>query len=574
MKGNSRLSKTIWIWFLIMLCVAGCAGSPAALTPTQTPPAPVSTSSATAFLPSPTWTPAPTVSSTPFPNPTATLLPSSTPTVKPTLTPQVSGSIDLVAWSAAKNGAWFSAGLGALPTAKLIPSASFSILDSTIGNRKNGKIAPTLLGGYVFMQFGEVTPYLFQQHVNTIGACFFRTILFVDYAGNRTLNWDRISTSIPMDFRSMIRICNQRNNPVFLQFNYSDYVPGPVGTGMDALQKADNVARTIEFISSLKPQGLRIDGLTFGDEIGDESGFGSRKPTLQNSDLIDKFIAFARAIKQKFPDLKIYAFDSYIAATRGQVSSYWEHLQKIRQAEVRENMILIDGFVFRESYTYIDENRKVLDSQYILDDTESLYRDAPVYRYDVFGNTNKNTDRDYLHRLIDQTRRIFGRDLDIGITEYLPAGPVQIDESDTSAYADMDFILHYSDVVGIYAELGLDTVSTWMFANSNKQAECYIDKFGRQGANYPIHAQLAQYFSGGLLKVDRSVDYDHLKVKAYAARKDSRTFIMLLNKDVVNEAVIKVNLPGIFDLNLRLPRRSYSSLLVEGNKVTVSGIGK
>jgi hypothetical protein len=229
--------------------------------------------------------------------------------------------------------------------------------------------------------------------------------------------------------------------------------------------------------------------------------------------------------------------------------------------------------VFRESYTYIDDKNRLLDAQRILDDTESLYRDAPVYRYDVMGIAGKNPDRDYLHQIINKTSEIFGRTIDIGLTEYLPAGPVQIDESDTSRYADIDFILHYSDVVGIYAELGLDTVSTFMFANTNDQSKCYIDKQGNRGTNYPVHEQLAQYFAGEILNVDRSADYDKLRVKVYAARKDKRYFIMILNKDVTDEATVRVTLPGQPDLTIRLPRRSYTSLLIDEKNITVSGIG-
>ena len=54
-------------------------------------------------------------------------------------------------------------------------------------------------------------------------------------------------------------------------------------------------------------------------------------------------------------------------------------------------------------------------------------------------------------------------------------------ESDTSRYADIDFILHYTDVLGIYAELGLDEVSTYTFANSPQQNKAYIDRLVTRG---------------------------------------------------------------------------------------------
>lgn len=541
-----------------------------------TPNVPTPLPSAT-VLPVLTPTPTFTATRTPIPTatPTSTLTPTPTRTPLPTPTPRIARSIDLVAFQASRNGAWFSASIDTLPTTQNKPTATFEIKNSAIQNRRDGKITPTLLGGYFFIQFGEVTPDLLDQHAHTIGALFIRSALlsFVDYPNNRVLGWDRTSVNIPANVREIIALCNKRNIPVFLEINYSDYVPGPVGTGVEALQRADNIAGTIAYLKALKAQGLYITGVTFGDEIDDEAGFGKYKPTLGNSDLISRFITYARAIKTEFPELKMYAFDSYIAATRGQVPNYFNHFQRIREQEIKDGKNLLDGFVFRESYTYIDDKNQVMDSQRILDDTESLYRDTPVYRYDVMGIARKNPTRDYLHLLINKTREIFGRTIDIGLTEYLPAGPVQIDESDTSRYADIDFILHYSDVVGIYAELGLDTVSTFMFANSGDQAKCYIDRKGNRGANYVIHEQLAQYFAGEILSVDRSIDYDQLKVKVYAARKDKQYFVMILNKDVANEATVRITLPGQFDLTIRLPRRSYTSLIVDEKGITVSGIG-
>jgi hypothetical protein len=208
-----------------------------------------------------------------------------------------------------------------------------------------------------------------------------------------------------------------------------------------------------------------------------------------------------------------------------------------------------------------------------LDDTESLYRNAPVYRYDVTGVTRTKSNRDYLHQIIDNTSAIFGRTLDIGNTEYLPAGPIQISEIDTSRYANMDFILHFSDVVGIYAELGLDAVSKIMFGDSVDMHKAYFDRKGNLGVNYPVHEQLAEHFAGEILNVDRSIDYDNLKVKVYAARKDSEYFVMILNKNVNNESTVRIILSGQFDLIIRLPRRDYTSLIIDEKSITVSGIG-
>jgi hypothetical protein len=117
---------------------------------------------------------------------------------------------------------------------------------------------------------------------------------FVDYPNNRVLWWDRRSSDIPMDILGMIRVCNQRQIPVFLEINYSDYVPGPVGTGIESLQPADNIAGTISFIRTLEAQGLHIEGVTFGDEIKDDAGFGNLKPTVFSTDLVGRFIDYAR----------------------------------------------------------------------------------------------------------------------------------------------------------------------------------------------------------------------------------------------------------------------------------------
>ena len=462
-----------------------------------------------------------------------------------------------------------------LPTTQQDATATFDITSSGVSNRRDGRIAPTLLAGYIFLQWNGISPASFDQFAHTIGALFIRSagMAFVDYPNNRVLWWDGKSINIPMDIKGMIRICNNRQIPVFLEINYSDFVPGPPGTGVESLQHADNIAGTIAYLKTLAAEGLHLDGITFGDEFEDESGYGNLKPTVFNTDFAGRFINYASALKSEFPELKIYAFDSYISASRGRISSYWKYLQRIRQAETGQSQNLLDGFVFRESYNYINDKGQVLDSQLILDDTESLYRDAPVYRYDVRGESHPNPDRDYLYQVIDQTGEIFGRTLDIAITEYLPAGPIQISEIDTSRYADMDFILHYSDVVGIYAELGLDGVSTIMYGDSLNMHKAYFDRQGNKGINYPIHEQLAEYFAGEILNVERSTNYDLLKVKVYAAQKDNDYFVMILNKDVVNEFTVRVILPGQFDLILRLPQRSYTSLIVDEKGITVSGIG-
>jgi len=69
-------------------------------------------------------------------------------------------------------------------------------------------------------------------------------------------------------------------------------------------------------------------------------------------------------------------------------------------AEINEGKPLLDGFTFRESYTYINSPERGLASQAILDDTESLYRNSQVYRYDVTGVSGKRPDQDYLHQII------------------------------------------------------------------------------------------------------------------------------------------------------------------------------
>ena len=205
--------------------------------------------------------------------------------------------------------------------------------------------------------------------------------------------------------------------------------------------------------------------------------------------------------------------------------------------------------MFRESYVYMDENGQVLDSQSILDDVESLAGAEPVRRYDVFGNRHPTRTGATWSLWSEQTREIFGRDLDIGITEYLPAGPVQINESDTSPYEDIDFLIHYADLVGTYAEQGLDVVSTWMFANETDQAKCYVDKQGNRGSTTRCTSNWPSTSRVPILQVERPAAYSALRVKVYVAEDGGAYFVVLLNKDVERRAHDSVAIgPGDFDL--------------------------
>ncbi len=487
--------------------------------------------------------------------------------------PDSNRSIDIVRYQAGRGGAWFTVCSSALPAAALSPEVRFDVGTSALENRRNGALSSTLVSGYFFATW-NITAEDLKPYIHTVKGVFLRTSNpFFDYLNDRVLGWDGKSTAFSADIRGIVRLCNQRKIPVFMQMNYTDYVPGAYGTGSSSLQTANNITNTIAFLSSLKAAGLRLDGMTFGDEIGDEGVYGTKKPTVYNSDLIGRFILYAHDLKSSFPELKIYALDSYIQATRGRVSENWDYFQRIHNEELTYGMDLIDGFVFRESYVYIDQANNVRPSQEIVDDTESLYRNTTVYRYDVDGTTHPNPDAEYLPKIIAKINDVFGRVLDVGITEYLPAGPVNISEIDTSRYADMDFILHYADVVGIYGQLGLDMVSTIMFGNDPNMHKAYFDRFGNRGPNYPVHEQLAKCFTAEMLKVDRSVDYDTAKVKVYAAYDGAKYFVLILNKDVANEKTVQIVFPADMDLKIRLPRRSYTSLLVRGNSVVVSGIG-
>jgi hypothetical protein len=497
------------------------------------------------------------------------------PTVQVDIRPAVR-SIDLVAYQSSRYGVWFSTDLDAFPEVQQEITASFAIENSPIENQREGKISSTLPSGYFFLQW-DISSEVFERYADTIGALFIRVAgsLFVDYLNNRAFfDWTNTSEEIPADIQGIIKICNTKNIPVFLEANYSDYVPGDPGTGIESFQRADNIAGTINFLKELNTNGLHIDGLTYGNEYGDPGRFQGRKPTIYNSDYVGRFLNFARGLKAEYPELKIYAFDSNIGAARGRMYEYWPLLKRVHQAEIEDIQTLLDGFIFRESYVYIDKNGRLLDSQLILDDTESLYRDTPVYRYDTEGETFRHPDRDYLHTVIDETTEIFGRSLDIGLTEYLPAGPVNISETGTSLYSDAAFIVHYSDIVGMYAELGLDFVSTIMFGDSVDMHKAYFDRDGNQGANYPIHEQLKTNFSGQILKVVRSVDYDILKVKVYASHINEKYFVMILNKDVNEEAIIQITIPDQLDLKVRIPPCSYTSLILDNENIIISGIGE
>jgi hypothetical protein len=549
-----RWSDFLRAWLVVSpLALGGCQSALASPTPW-----------ATAAPPGPT---------TAAPFPTATLwLPTEPP---PTPIPRLTRSIDLVANAPAGRGEWFSVGLDVVPETAVQPEVTFVLLGVPQGNRRNGQIAPTLAARYVFLQFGDIRTDLLERQASTVRALFIRSALmsFVDDLGGRVLDWDGRSRPIPLDLEQVIGLCNRLGIPAYLELNYSDYIPGPVGSGVDDLVPADNLARTVDYLKQLEASGLHLAGVTFGDEIGDDAGFGDKKPTLSTSDLAERFVHYARGLKTAFPRLSVYAFDSDIGAAEGQVSTYFDLFRRIRQAEVDDGRPLLDGFLFRESYVYINRDGKLMSSQRILADTDSLHEVSPVYRYDSTGNAYPDPDEDYLHTLIAQTEEIFGRPLEIVLSEYLPAGPTGINESDTSPYADIDFILHYADVVGIYATLGLDYVSTWVFANSTDQAKCYLDRQGQEGVNFPVHAQIAENLRGETLQAEKSPAEAAPRLRVYAARRDGRVFVMILNREVSQVQAVRITLPGELDVAIRLPPRSYTSLIVDHEQVLVSGIG-
>ncbi|MCL5742857.1 MAG: hypothetical protein M1541_02855, partial [Acidobacteria bacterium] len=421
-------------------------------------------------------------------------------------------SADVASYQERRDGSWFSEDIAGLPRSQSAPDVVFNVKDSVLKNRKNGQISPTLLASYWFIQSPASITDL-KVHLHTARALFLRSGLlrFVDYLNNKVWLGDNTSGTIPVDVLETVKLCNENRVPIFLEVNYSDYIPGPTGTtGVGSLVHSDNIANTISFLELLQARSLHVDGITFGDQIGDDNGWGGYKPTVFNSDIASRFIRYASAIKSKFPRIKIYAFETTLGAVYGLLSpslwnldadhSCWPLLETVRQAEIGSGTPLIDGFSFTESYVYIDKDGNLLDSQHILDDTESLYRYAPIYRYAIMGESYPRTDPAYLPYIINRITGIFNRPLDFALTEYLPAGPLQISESDTSRYSDMDFILHFSDVVGISAMLGSEVVSRMIFAGSTDQAKCYVDNRGNRGINYPVQEQLATYFEGELLR--------------------------------------------------------------------------
>jgi len=484
-------------------------------------------------------------------------------------------SLDLAAFSGLQGGRWFQTSLTALPETHVSPLWEYKITGEALANRSNGKISGILAAKYIFIQ-SRITPQMIRKAASTVKALFIRSALmsFVDYQGNRVLNWDRRSSTIPTDVKAIIKEANRLGIPVFLELNYSDYIPGAPGSGMDKLKPADNISRTVQYLKGLDSAGLRLEGVTFGDEIGDASGFGEKKPTMMAEDIAQRFIRYARAIKEAFPDMEIFAFDSCISASSGEMYLYDKLLQEISEAEKSSATALLDGFIYRESYVYMNDQGKLLDSQKILDDTESLYRETPVWRYDSLGYAYENADRDYLHALLAKTAAITGRDLILGLSEYLPAGPVQINESDTSIYKDIDFILHYADVIGIYASLGLDFVSSWVFANSNDQAKCYYDIKGHAGKNFPVYHEIAGNLKGQMLLVRQDPGIESNRIRIHAYQNEGEMFIMILNKHVSEAQTIRLDISGKYDLSLKLPACSYTSLLIDRDTVMISGIAK
>ncbi len=67
--------------------------------------------------------------------------------------------------------------------------------------------------------------------------------------------------------------------------------------------------------------------------------------------------------------------------------------------------------------------------------------------------------------------------------------------------------------------------------------------------------------------------YSALRVKVYVAQDGDGYFVVLLNKDVEHEHTIRLVRAGEFDLALRLPARSYTSVLLNQEGVLVTGVG-
>jgi hypothetical protein len=112
-----------------------------------------------------------------------------------------------------------------------------------------------------------------------------------------------------------------------------------------------------------------------------------------------------------------------------------------------------------------------------------------------------------------------------------------------------------------------------MFGNSIDMHKAYFDREGNLGANYSVHEQLAENLLGQIIKVDRTMDYDNLKVKVYATRKDGNYFIFILNKDVKSAHTIEVNLPNRLNITMRIPQRSYTSIIIDDSRLFISGMG-
>ena len=504
-------------------------------------------------------------------------------------------SLDIAAFLTAREGAWYSASAQELPGFSVPPEATLHISREPVRNRRQGQISPTLVSSYIFIQEPFSLTEM-EQHWSTLRGLFLRTgrFRFPDYINGRAWNMSNHSIVLTPPVEAIVKECNSRGIPIFVMLNHSDFVPGPPGSaGIDSLVYADNVAATLAFLRNLRDVGLQVAGLTFGDNIGDDFGLGPLKPTFYNSDLLTIFLRFARAIKGEFPDIKIYAFETSVGAAAGTFASLlgghpghsiWVLLEGIRRAELELGQLLLDGFSFQESYVYMDRDGRVLDSQQILDDAEALYRTTPVYRLNYDGVAYPDPDRAYLPSLARRVDAMFGREVDLVLAEYLPAGAFFISEEDTSRYADIDLILHHADLTGIYALLGFDGVSRLMLSPPQNH-KSYLSGRGEPARNYPVQEQLARFFRGQVLRVDSSTTYDRHRLKVYAAREGDQHFIVLLNKEASRDMVIRLTVPDVeqgpernegrrgVEFNLNLPRRSYTSLLLRPEGVVVSGIG-
>jgi O-glycosyl hydrolase len=73
--------------------------------------------------------------------------------------------------------------------------------------------------------------------------------------------------------------------------------------------------------------------------------------------------------------------------------------------------------------------------------------------------------------------------------------------------------------------------------------------------------------------VERSTADAAPRLRVYAARSGGRVFIMILNREVGQAQTVRLILDGEADVALRLPPRSYTSLVVDDQQVRISGIG-